>query len=1005
MKYVLSFLLLATLTAGQAQSLTEINFSTRIDDWNGNLSGQLDAITSSADGSLVFAASHPGGIFRSNDGGNTFTHLKNYPANGTLCIRYIGRSTPVLIAAAQDAWLETDRRSMLWYSTDLGNTWTKSRMPIIPLSYSPPAGAVSAAYDIAYSSSGDIIYAATDYGLLQSTDGGASFSYRESASSMPAAYRRNTVINSVTCGAAGKVYMAGPSGFYFSADGGVNWTRANLPVNPSPSYINAKNAISVVPSTNTVMLITSKFWTADSPSAGEYLYFTNDNGTTWANIINAPAGDGGCGGRPSVKCKRKTRPVGTDSCIVYVSNRCQLFRKAFKINAGGVIDFSNTAAWVQQQHYHDDVHELIFQNEPMGTDSPLYLTTDGGLHKYRGGNDFPLASGPQNGLNALLIYDLAGQTIHSSSADLYYLYYGTQDNMLGFWIQSPPPYTGYPKIFWEGRGLETGKYGGNITYTAGSPYNIFTAGLKYRDPRAFNNCPGGFWWPLYIKDQCYVQLGTPPGSSPGTVGLYLTRTSGRKWWLIWSKSGEEARMPKVFRVGDNTAEIFMPVLDADNKRKFTKIIADLTYFPFFGDDLIPPLAYSFMPSFNNFGKLGSQQWEIPVFGVNPANTEQIIAPDMESNTIKQSTDGGNNWTEISGLTNRVLADGQFKFRTEYDGSFVTSVGFSPSGQQVVMGTAMNGVFWSGNRGINWSQLEGSTALRNVYEPCFKPLPAGSTDLQEVFLPTHGRGIWKMTFPRQQFYFNPGGFPYWRYILRQPGAIGPVNGSSQLITFNAKTASTASLVFFHPDSVRAVTNTPNGIYVQLAANSTLYSEANGFIPSSVLNVPGFVYTKAGSKSVQSPNTGNNNEKISGVLIQDNKILALVTAKDPPPFFTTTKERSVLLAGKNPAYDEKKLNQFKDRFFVTTRETAQGTRYELTACNTDNRNGLAVYIGNTPIASIQTGKPGGCATTVLPLKGLSPGTYELEIKQKGSEQALRKLSIVVRAADNQKGEGGK
>lgn len=998
MKYIFLSLLVIKLTAGFTQTLTEVNFTTRIADWDGHLSGQFAAITCSSDGSVVFAASHPGGIFRSTDGGNTFTHLKNFPAYGTLCIRYIERSTPVLIAAVEDWWLATDRRSTIWYSTDQGNTWTKSRLPAVPIAYTVISSPINKAYDIDYSSSSGIIYAATDYGLLQSTDGGVNFTYRETASSMAAAYRTNPVMNSVECGSGNKVYMAGPSGFYYSEDGGVRWTRYDLPVNPSRSSVIAKNSISVVPSTNTVMLLTSKTWADASYFAEEYLYSTTNNGGIWANIITTPVGDGGCGGRPSVECRRKTAPGGNDSCIVYISNRCKLFRKGFKINPGGVIDFSNTAAWAAQNHYHDDVHELTFSNESTGNDNPLYLSTDAGLHKYRSGTDYPLISGPYRGLNALMVYDMAGQTIRNSSGSyLHYLYYGTQDNLLGFWIDRLPPLEGYPTIFWEGRGLETGLYGGNITYTKGSPYANFIAGLKYRDPRLFNNCPGNIWWPLYIKDQCYVQLGTPPGSSPGTVGLYLTRNGGRRWWLIWSKTGEAARIPKVFRTGDNTAEIFMPVLNADGNRVFTKIITDLTYFSFLGEDLIPPVTFSFMPSFNNFGKLGNQQWEIPVFGVNPANTDHIIAPDMQSKTIKQSTDGGNNWTEITGLTNRIIADGQYKLRTEFDGSFVSSVGFSPSGQNVIIGTAMNGVFWSSDRGVSWGRLDGSESLRNVYQPYFKPIVSGRAEDEEVFLPTHGRGIWKVTIPRRPLFLTPDNFPYWRYLLEQPRDMGLITGNSQFVAFNTKASSNANMILFHPDSVRLITNGPNGISVQLAANSNLYSNAAGFVPADVLDAPGIAYSKLGVKTSNAPNTGANAKKITGVLVEDKKIIALVSANEPPPFFITAKERGTMLAKKNPPYDEKKLNQYKDRFFVSE----QGRRFQLTACNVDTRNGarssFAVYLGDNIITNLQINKPVGCTSIPLSLNGLAPGKYELLIKPKGSAEVAGRVMVEVRGVD--------
>lgn len=985
-----------------SQTLTEINFSYRVADWDGHLSGRFDAVASSSDGALVFAASHPGGIFRSTDGGANFTHLKNFPASGTVCIKYIERSTPVLIAAVEDWWLQNDRRSFAWYSTDRGNTWIKCRMAAAPFSYGVPTREGTQGYDIDYNAASDIIYLATDAGLLQSTDGGANFIYRETATTMPSIYRGNPTISSVECGAGNKVYMAGASGFYYSPDGGINWERAALPATAVSSTVRAKNQVSVVPSTETVLLLTMKNYSASSPGAEEYLSFTTTNGRTWTSIPTTPAGDGGCGGRPSVRSKRKITPGMADSCVLYISNRCNFFRKSFRINTSGTVDFTNPAAWSMLNHYHADTHELVFSNESSGRDNPLYMATDGGLHKLRSGIDYPLISGPHRGLNALLLYDIAGHTTRSSGGTYNHtIFFGTQDNLLGYWEDRLPPYTATPVVYWEGRGLETGLYGGNITYTAGSPYGNYQSGPNFRDMHGFLNCPGNSFWPFYIKDQCYIQMGTPPGSAAGTVGLYLTRNNGRKWWLIWSKAGDQPRIPKVIRTADNTAVIFMPVLDESGNQVFTKVVTDLTYFPFWGEDIFPPLVWALMPSFNNFEGLGSQQWETPVFAVNPVNTDHIIAPDMGSNTLKQSLDGGNNWTAISGLPNTtLLADGQYKFRNEYKSSFITSLGFSSSGQIIVAGTAMNGIFYSRDRGVSWARVEGSESLRHIYRPYFKPV-IGRDEQEEVFFPTHGRGLWRVQFPRRPLYYLPDQFPYWNYLLRQPRDIGFITNSSPMTAFESKAARADDIIFFHPDSVLSVNNSPNGIQVLLAANSQVYSAVSGFVPLNPQELTAIGYSKRNPQQNISVNKGSSAEKISGLMIANKKIIALAVAKELPPFFATTKETGTRMSQKMAAFDEKKMNNYKDRFLVTELSTPKGRRYQLTACNIDTRNGtrssLVVYVDNTEWTSFVIVKPGGCTTVQLPASNLPPGRYKVLIKPKGSQETVGTAFVEIRPAD--------
>ncbi|MEQ1676210.1 MAG: hypothetical protein ABL876_05905 [Chitinophagaceae bacterium] len=1001
MKHLFIAVLLFCSGTIRSQVLSEIDFTYRVADWNGHLSGQFASLANSSDGSTVFAASHAGGIFRSTDGGNNFVHLKSFPSHGIKCIRYIERRTPVLIAAVQDTWLASDRRSLVWYSTDQGTTWNKSRVAAIPFGYNVPARPGTQAYDIDYSATSDIIYLASDHGLLQSTDGGVSFSYRETASTMSSSYKSNPVVTSVECGSGTRVYMAGSSGFYYSSDGGVNWVRYNYPATTVPSTVQVKNQIATVPGSGTILFLTSKYWTTGSPYLEEYLSWSNTNGSTWNSLPTTSIGDGGCGGFPSVKATRKSTPGRSDSCVLYVSNRCNFYRKSFPIIAGNAVDFANTAPWTLLNHYHADTHEITFRNEITGQDNPLYMSTDGGLHKLRSGFDYPLISGPHRGLNALLVYDMIGQTTRTSGgSDIHTVYFGTQDNLLGYFTDGLRPYTAFPTVFWEGRGLESSPYGGQLTFTAGSPYGNYRSAAKYVGLTGFNNCPGNIFWPYYVKDGCYVQIGVPPGSDPGTIGLYMTKNNGRNWWLLFSKTGEQPRVIKVVRTASSSAVIYMPVLNESGKQVFAKIVVEFPAFSVFGEDLLMPFSFPMMPSFTNFGSLGFTQWESNVFAVNPANTEHIIAPDMVSNTLKQTFDGGNTWTEITGLTRRILGEGQFDFRFD-QASFISSIGFSPNGQIIVIGTAQNGVFFSRDRGVSWAKIAGSESLKNIYQPYFKPASSSRDDIQEIFFPTHGRGIWKVELPHNPTFFLVD-IPYWKYYYRIPRDIGPVNGISALGPAENKTTTPQeSVILFHPDSVRSVTNTPNGITVTLAERSELYDPNTGFVPLNQQQVPGLDYLKKGMKSTYPVANSNTGEKITGVAIYKNKIIALLTANEKAPYFATAKEKAAELSKKNPAYNEKKLNLYKDRFIVSEVNTGQGKRWQLLCCNIDTRNGtrtsFEVWVDKRLLTTFTVSKPGGCTPVLLASGTIPPGHYQLEIKPKGGNEVVGTVSFDVRPQD--------
>ena len=992
MKKIFLFFLLIVCKNAFSQTLTEINFTNLVPSMGGHLTGQFTGVANSADGSLVFVASHAGGVYRSTDGGLNFTHLDNFPASGVVCIRYIEKSTPLLIVAVEDWWLASSRSSYAWMSTDQGNTWTKSIMPAVPREYTASGREGLQGYDIDYNPVSDIIYLATDFGLLQSTDGGLSFIYRETPAEMAAEYKRNPAVFTVKWIKENKVCMAGSAGFFNSPDGGRTWERNNFPATATPSTARGKSTISFVPSTEIIVTSTSDF-------PNEYYSFSSSLGRSWTTFSGPPAGSGGCGGWPYLKCKRKSTAGGPDSCVIYASNKCNFFRKAFRIRPDNTVDFSNTAAWVMlERGLHSDSHEITFLNERSGNDRPYLITTDGGLHKSTGIFDYPLTSGPHRGLNALLIYDMAGQLVRSASRRYNHtLYYGTQDNNLGYWDEAlGRAQVSHPDVPAEGRGLETGRYGGQITYTAGSPYFIYQAGIRYSGITGFRNCPNNIWWPFYLADNCYVQLGAPPGAEPGTVGLYITNTNGVSWSLIYSKTSESPGLPKVARVAANTAVIFMPVHDESNNQIFVKIVADLTALT----------ATAFMPDFTEFTGFGFQQYEIPVFAVNPANPDHIIAPDMGSSTIKQSVNGGNSWTEIAGLTSRITNGGEYRFRNEYNGSFINSIGFSPSGQTITIGTAQNGIFCSANGGTSWDKITGSETMKNICQPYFKPVISGDA-YEDIYFPTMGRGIWKLQMPNRPIFVLPDDILYWKHYLRLPRDFGIIRNPSQVRPFDRPAARFDEFVFFDPGSLKTINNTQNGLTVLLKTNAELYSRKAGLLKAGYLDLPALQFQKiSNANDTQYEFDTKSGEKVVGVAVANKKIEALIMTQEYPPYFVPAKQWLASIAKSTPMYDAKKLDAFKNRFFISDGKVFQssfppGKNLQLVCCHLDNRNGTvkewSVFLNKQLWSSFVAGNQQNCITVPLKTANLPLGKYEIEISPKGEKELTGKTYFEIRPQD--------
>ena len=79
----------------------------------------------------------------------------------------------------------------------------------------------------------------------------------------------------------------------------------------------------------------------------------------------------------------------------------------------------------------------------------------------------------------------------------------------------------------------------------------------------------------------------------------------------------------------------------------------------------PPstMASVYFPAMNGFGGIGISppDWDWHhVFGVDPKDSQHLIAPDVINGKIMESHDGGDNWSEIPGLTSLVTDAGRFR---------------------------------------------------------------------------------------------------------------------------------------------------------------------------------------------------------------------------------------------------------------------------------------------------------------------------------------------------------
>lgn len=123
--------------------------------------GRTVAVSAQAGTQAVIAAGESGGLFLSNDGGQTWSHVDSLPAFRMSDVAFAGVDNPhTVVATAMDANPNPQRNlGGIWASNDSGATWTHV---VLPTSCS--TGPVNA-FGIAYLGV-DTVYVATDCGLV-----------------------------------------------------------------------------------------------------------------------------------------------------------------------------------------------------------------------------------------------------------------------------------------------------------------------------------------------------------------------------------------------------------------------------------------------------------------------------------------------------------------------------------------------------------------------------------------------------------------------------------------------------------------------------------------------------------------------------------------------------------------------------------------------------------------------------------------------------------------------
>ena len=248
----------------------------------GNTSGRINAVAvSPSNPNLILIGSATGGIWRSADGGANFAPVSDNQVDLAVGDIAFAPSDNSIVYAGMGDGRGGYLGSGVLKSTDAGQTWTRVSNGSLPSPGTTMAIAVSP-------TNPNRVYLAQSSALNGT---------------------------SVTAG-----------GFYFSADGGVNWTR---------TLGGAARGLAIHPATESTLYLAMRTVTQGGSLPG--IFRSTDSGQTWTSIYESPYS-------PTTDVRVAVTPANPQSIYVYIGGTSGTFGMRVEVSTNGGESFTNRGA-------------------------------------------------------------------------------------------------------------------------------------------------------------------------------------------------------------------------------------------------------------------------------------------------------------------------------------------------------------------------------------------------------------------------------------------------------------------------------------------------------------------------------------------------------------------------------------------------------------------------------------------------------------------------------------
>jgi hypothetical protein len=667
----------------------------------------------------MIAASQKGGLFKSTDGGASWSHVDSLPVFQLGKAKYADKDLNLIVVTAIADY--GSAKAGVWISNDRGVTWTR------PASQDANHCASDAAYGVDITqlpqSTTELIQVGTACGILTSTDLGGMFTFSD-----PTGGANGLIydVHARPVPAGVQLDACGTHGF-FRAIRGSGWSREDM-----TSPVEGKTACTVATAPddpNTVFVASfgspdkgciTQLWESDDAWRA-----TNGGTPTWTDQKACKTA------APNVRPPFVVTHTGAtnatfdvyfgygeqivhQTCSYLNTPRCQV----------GASD--NTTNWTlfdsKLPHGGSDPSSLVWS--PLFPNCPAFESGDGGIFR-------PECTGSNTwrdlntGLTAQDVQGISGTA--SNTQDLYIV---SQDNAAF--------------VSRDGGATWRFKYGGDAYRVWGDATGP-NSNVVFHTDCCFHQINENFdlasdnWW--------NKQPPLPPGTTASpffpftnwgngnyatitsnaartTFQLYQSTNNAQTWTVVGAALPAAAVdtggiLQLQASVPPGGAPAFFMRLGNNNLYRMTGNGAGATI-----RDL-------------GAGPRGTRLLtNVTAFAVDPVDPTRAYAVDnghmMRGTRTGAGTNGAFTWTRDTNLENQITANGKFNLTSE-----VTAIAFDPTSTTVVVGTADQGIKLSADGGTNWYHMRGSAAIPNIIGFYINPRNGA------IYVGSSGRGIWQV----------------------------------------------------------------------------------------------------------------------------------------------------------------------------------------------------------------------------------------------------------------------